>query len=453
MMGGGMDAISTLAGVSVGAALAWLAGARRARAFAERAAAAEERSRAEAERREEAERRLGLAEAARAESEGRISVADEQARQARAFLAEERAFVETARARMESVFKAAAADALKGNNDQFLSLAAQRLETTKREAAADVDARKAAIEALLSPLKTTLERLEEKTSSLEQARAQAYAKIDEQVRSLATAAAGIQRETVTLSTALKGSQVRGRWGEVALRNVVELSGMSQHVDFAEQETIGDGKRPDMVVRLPGTRRIAVDSKATTEFYLEAVAASCEAEREAALDRHAAAVRARVRDLAARDYAARLDGGVDLVVLFLPGEPYLAAAFARDPDLLADALKHRVLVTTPTTLVALLRTVAIYHQQEAVARDAAQIAEAATTLYERGVKFADHLGRVGKGLSTALQAYNEAVGSFETRFLPAGREVERLKVAERSTQRLEPIKRVDGAARLPVASVA
>jgi DNA recombination protein RmuC len=345
---------------------------------------------------------------------------------------------------------------LKGNSEQFtsqfLSLAGQRLETANADAASDLESRKAGIEALLAPLKATLDRLEARTGEIERARTEAYSRIDEQVRTLAGAAAGVQREAVVLSTALKGTQVRGRWGELALRNVVELAGMAAHVDYAEQETVDDGKRPDMVVRLPGARRVAVDSKATTDFYVEACRATTDEAREAALDRHAAAVRGRVRALASKEYAAHLAGSVDFVVLFLPGDPYLSAAFARDPDLLVDALKQKVLVATPTTLLALLRTLSLYHQHEALARDAAQIAQAAKTLYERGAKFAEHLGKVGKGLAFALGAYNDAVASFETRFLPAAGELEGLKAAE-PDPRLRSVKRVDSAPRLPFASVA
>jgi DNA recombination protein RmuC len=201
------------------------------------------------------------------------------------------------------------------------------------------------------------------------------------------------------------------------------------------------------VRLPGERRIAVDAKASMSAYMEALEASTEPERKSAFGRHAAAVRSRVVELAAKDYATSLQGSVDLVVLFLPGDPFLSAAFASDPNLMNDALTKNVLVATPTTLMALLRTVAIYHQQQSLAANAETIADAARELHERARVFTEHLSVMGKNLQRALEAYNKAVGSYEGRLLPHGRELERLLALDR-TKRLDPPTQVEAAVRLP-----
>jgi DNA recombination protein RmuC len=204
----------------------------------------------------------------------------------------------------------------------------------------------------------------------------------------------------------------------------------------------------MIVRLPGERRIAVDAKVPLSGYLEAHEASTEEAREAALDRHVAALRLHVRTLAGRDYAEGLGGGTDFVVLFLPGDPFLAAAFSRDPELQVDALRSRVLVATPTTLVALLRTVAIYWQQQSMAENAALIADTARELYERAALFGEHLGRVGKGLRDAVDNYNSAVASFDSRFVPMGRKLEELKITKQARRVLESPGVVEQAPRSP-----
>jgi DNA recombination protein RmuC len=281
---------------------------------------------------------------------------------------------------------------------------------------------------------------------MERARVDAYAKIDEHVRHLLEQTTRLQDKTATLQTALRGSQVRGRWGEIALRNIAELSGMTEHCDFEEQVTLDDGKRPDMVVRLPGERFIAVDAKVPTTAYWAALEAKTEADREAALDQHVIAVRGHLRTLAGRDYAEGLPGDMDLVVLFLPGDPYLGAAISRDPDLLTDAIRAKVLIATPTTLVALLRTVAIYWQQRAMAENAEQIADTARTLYERAALFAKYLSDMGKGLETAVSAYNKGVASFQRRLLPMGKQLEELRATDHAKRGLESPESVDAAPR-------
>ena len=311
----------------------------------------------------------------------------------------QRRFVDESRSQLEATFKALASDALDGSTKRFLELAEQRWKTTREEAASDLEKRRQAIETLLAPLKETLKNLDQKTGEIEKARRGAYDALKQDLAHLHETTRTLQDRTTTLASALRGSQVRGRWGEIALRNIAELAGMSEHCDFTEQTTVGDGKRPDMVVKLPEGRLIAVDSKVPLAGYLKSIEATDEAARQAGLKEHVQAVRQHIRTLAGRDYAADLEGDVDLVVLFLPGDPFLAAAFSEDPDLQVEALRSKVLLATPTTLVALLRTVAIYHQQRALADNAREIADTARDLYERAAKFGEDLAKTGKGHGT------------------------------------------------------
>lgn len=415
-----------------GGVLGWLLAASREKA---NTAAAESRAEALGERRDELEREVEELGRARAELERRAAAAEVELRTARELIAEQKAFVEGSRKQLEDAFKALASDALEGTSKRFLELAEQRWQTTREAASGELDKRKAAIEKLLEPLKLTLKNLDEKTGAIEKERRGAYEALKEHLAQLQTATASLQERTTSLDSALRGTQVRGRWGEIALKNIAELAGMTEHCDFAEQETLGDGKRPDMVVRLPEGRLIAIDSKVPLSGYLKAVEAVDEATRSAGLREHVAAVRSHIRALAARDYAVELAGDVDLVVLFLPGDAFLAAAFGEDPDLQIEALRSRVLIATPTTLVALLRTVAIYHQQRVLADNAREIAETARELYDRAAKIGDDLGRAGRGLKTAVDAYNAAVGSYERRFVPMGQKLAALKVTEQARREL------------------
>ena len=418
--------------LAVGGVLGWVVASLRERA---RTAAAESRAEAALERRTELEAEVDELAEARGELERKVAAAEVEVRNARERLEEQKTFFEGSRKQLEDAFKALASDALEGSTQQFLKLAEQRWETTREEAAGELEKRKAAIETLLEPLKMTLRNLDEKTGVMEKERRGAYDALKEHLTQLQGATSSLQDKTTTLASALRGTQVRGRWGEIALRNIAELAGMSEHCDFAEQTTLGDGKRPDMVVKLPEGRLIAIDSKVPLAGYLKAVVAVDDAARDAGLREHVQAVRAHIRALAARDYAAELEGDVDLVVLCLPGDAFLAAAFCEDPYLQVDALRSRVLVATPTTLVALLRTVAIYHQQRALAENAREIADTARELYDRAAKIGDDLGRAGRGLKTAVDAYNAAVGSYERRFMPMGQKLVDLKVTEQSRREL------------------
>lgn len=438
--------IGLVVGALVGFAISSLVRSRRSQAVlleaTGRLSAAEAAARLEEERREELEQELDGVRSELGRLDRESAVAHEKAAQAETLIAELKQFREGARKELEDNFKALAADALVGSSKQFLNLAKQRFDISEERSKAELEKRKKAVETLLEPLQVALKSLDQKSQQMEEKRTDAYARIDQQVQLLAQATQGLQEKTASLTTALKSSQVRGRWGEIALRNVAELAGMTEHCDFDEQVAIGDGKRPDMTVHLPGQRKIAVDAKAPLTDFLAAAEATDDDSRNAALDRHVKALRTHIKTLASRDYAEALSADLDLVVMFLPGEQFLSAAFAQDPDLQVDALRSKVLIATPTTLVALLRTVAIYWQQRSLAENAEAIAEVARDLYQRAAKFSDDLERLGKGLGVALKAYNDAVGSFDRRLLPMGRRLEELKVSEQTKRNLAAPQPID-----------
>ncbi len=430
-----------LIGVALGAALSVLLRSRGADeavvSASSRASAAEAALEVEQRNLREVETELDATLDAVREMDRQAAVASEREKRAQEMIDELKTFSESSRKALEDNFKALAADPLAGSNKQFLDLAEQRLAITQERARAELDERKSAIESLLKPLGEGLKSLDQKTQDIEKARLDAYSRIDQQVQMLAEATTGLQEKATSLVSALKGSQVRGRWGEMALRRVAELAGMTEHCDFEEQTSIGDGKRPDMTVRLPGERVIAVDAKAPLNAYLEATEATEDEIRDRALDRHVKALKGHIKTLADRDYAKTLDSELDLVVMFLPGDPFLAAAFAKDPNLQVEALRSKVLIATPTTLLALLRTVAIYWQQRSMAENAEAIASTARELYDRAAKFGEDLSKIGAGLNSALKAYNSAVGSFDRRLIQMSRKLEEMKVSEQSKRELSP----------------
>lgn len=342
-----------------------------------------------------------------------------------------------AREELREAFKSLASDALTASQAQFLELAGARLETAEQQHVGELEKRKAAIDELVKPLAQSLVDLRNFTVELEGQRKQAYGEVRQQLEQLSGATQELGSRSMALATALQGSsQSRGRWGEIALRNIAELAGMTEHCDFIEQAQTADGQRPDMVVRLPGGGVIPIDAKVPLADYLEACASSDPGERENHLIKHAGAMRTAARELARRDYASSLGGRVDYTVMFVPGEPILAAAFEKNPELQVEAVRSRILIVTPITLIALLRTVAVYWRQEQVAENAEQVWKAALELYSRIAGFQEKLSRVGKGLGTALDVYNEAVGSFVSRVLPAGRRLEGLGAVSDAAKKLE-----------------
>jgi DNA recombination protein RmuC len=341
--------------------------------------------------------------------------------------------------------------ALQRNTEQFLLLADARLKESQVSAEGDLARRQEAIARLLQPLYDSLSRYEHGLRQLEHDRQEAYAGLTAQVRQIGVAHEQLQRETRNLVTALRSPQTRGRWGELQLRRVVEMAGLVAHCDFDEQVVTGDESgrlRPDLVVHLPGGAQVVVDAKVPLEAFLKAADAEDEEGRRRHLAVHARQLRTHVDQLAKKQYWSQFDPSPDFVVAFVPGDPLLAAAYEHDPALVEHALDNRVLLTTPTTLVALLRTVGHSWRQEALAENARLVQQLGTELYDRLRVMGGHLGKLQRSLSGAVEAFNETVGSLESRVLVTARRFPELGVGPRSGKVLAEVPPITTTARAP-----
>ena len=353
------------------------------------------------------------------------------------------------RSRLREGFAVLSGEALDRNNERFLALAGERLGALERSSHDALERREAAVDALVRPLRESLARVDEKLQKVETEREGHYRELAAHLEQVATAHRDLERQTSGLAQALRSPGVRGRWGELQLRRVVELAGMLEHCDFQEQATLSstDGRsRPDMIVRLPGNRTVVIDAKAPLEAYLAASECQEDAERRARLDEHARHVRRHVDTLGARTYWSQLDSSPEFVVLFLPGEHFFSAALARDPELIERGVDRRVLLAGPTTLIALLRAVAYGWQQEAMAQGAAEVAALGRELFDRIVTLNERFGLLGRKLDGAVEAYNAAIGSLESRVQVSARRMAELGIAQDKT--LDPLPTLDRRARRP-----
>ena len=330
---------------------------------------------------------------------------------------------EAARSQLENSFKALAGDVMKSSSSEFLKLAETRFRALHEQSSNEFEKREKAVENLVKPIRETLDKTDQQIRKMEEDRQKSFGALNQHLEFMKSAHDQLQSETRNLVKALKRPEVRGQWGELTLKRLAELAGMVEHCDFEQQHSIdGDeGKqRPDMIVRMPGGREVVVDAKAPMDAYLCAVEAEDDATRAQELQRHSRNVRARVRELSSKAYWKNLSSSLDFVVLFIPGDQFLSAALELDATLLEDALTDRVVLATPSSLVALLRAIAYGWRQEALAENAEHIRTVGEELYERLSTFASHLDKLGGALGNSVKHYNSAVGSFDSRILPSAR---------------------------------
>lgn len=340
--------------------------------------------------------------------------------------------LEEVRKAMVDTFKSAASDALTQNNKQFLDLAKTQLETHVKEAEGNLDERKSAIAEMLKPVKESIDSYKKRIEELEKGSEKTFGQVTEMLSNIQITNASLQKETGALVNALRNPRVRGRWGEIGLKRVVEFSGLSAHCDFVEQVyTEGEDSvlKPDMIINLPGNSHVVVDSKLPLDAYLQALETDDETSRNLLFAKHAKDLRDHVNKLSKKQYWSQFQNTPDFVVLYMEVESALNVALMTDKALLQDAMNNKIILTTPTTLIVVLKSVAMSWQQHNITENALQIMEAAMDFYGRVNVFADHLDKVGGGLKTALKGYNDAIGSWESRVLPAGRKLEQLKATD------------------------
>jgi DNA recombination protein RmuC len=379
-----------------------------------------------------------------AEARARVASEAEQ-------LARTEELLKQADAQVRAAVESASRAALNANSETFLKLAREVFGRDQEVANATLQARELAIAQLVEPIKAALAKQEEQTQALERERRETFGVMRTQIESMSTGQAQLHRETRNLVTALRRPEVRGRWGELTLRRVVELAGLSEHCDFTEQAHVDTGDRtslrPDLLVHMPEARDLVVDAKTPLDAYLEAIEAQDDDSRRVALARHAMQVEQRVRELGQKSYWEQFEQSPEFAVLFLPGDQFLSAALAERPDLLENALKQSIIIATPSTLMALLKVVAYGWRQAAASENAAEIRELGAELHKRLTTFVNHLTKVGRSLGNAVDAFNSAVGSMERNVLPQARRFPELGVTgDAPLAAVEPLEQL---VRMPV----
>jgi len=372
--------------------------------------------------------------------EGDLAARMEEERKA---ASEKQALLEDLQAKLQDTFKALSADALKNNNQSFVDLAKAHLSGFQEAAKGDLELRQKSIEGLVKPIKDSLTLVDQRIQEMEKSRANAYVELTQQVKFLASDQVDLKKETKKLVDALRRPTVRGRWGEMQLRRVVELAGMVNYCDFTEQTSVSteEGRfRPDMIVRMPGGKNVVVDAKAPLEAYLNAYEAQDEDARLRNMQVHARQIRDHLNKLGQKSYWEHLKPTPEFVVMFLPGEIFFSSALEHDPSLIEEGVKQKVIVASPTTLIALLRAVYYGWQQEAVTKNAMLISESGRKLYKHVMVMAGHFSRVGKGLSGAVDAYNSSVKTLESGVLSQSRRLKELAAKEEKD--LPPIEQLE-----------
>ena len=361
---------------------------------------------------------------------------------------------EAANAQLTRAFTELANQSLKSNSENFLRLAEQNLGAQQEKAKHDFGEREKAVENMVKPIQKALEAAQKQISELEKSRSEAYGSIRTQLEAMQDSQKSLRQETKNLVNALRRPEVRGRWGEITLRRLVELAGMVEHCDFQEQvHSVGEGQiiRPDMIVRMPDRRELVVDVKTPLDAYLEAVEADNDTQRKLGLERHAKNVRAHIRMLASKTYWEQFEESPEFVILFIPGDQFLSAALNEEPDLIEYALSKQIILATPTSLVALLKAVAYGWRQLSLAENAKEIRVLAEDLYGRLATFVGHMNRVGRQLASSVDHYNKAVGSLERNVLPGARKFVELGVHEK--KKIEKLEALDPVPRTMIESSA